>query len=273
MKPAPFAFHRPASLADALACLATGEARPLAGGQSLVPMLNLRLTPVDALVELRGVPELAGATETPDGAVYGALLTHAAFEDGQVPDVTRGLMRHVAGGIAYRAVRNRGTIGGALALADPAADWLTTVVALDAEIGIAGAAGTRWVRAEDFVLGPYFTVLEPTELLTAVRVRRLPQTTRWGVCKVAVKVGEYAETLVVALIDPARGESRVVLGALDGAPLLLPATAAAAGAGTAKAALEQTVAVELAGSDRDFTPADLLLHATAVTRAIAEARS
>ncbi|MEP9379340.1 FAD binding domain-containing protein [Aquabacter sp. CN5-332] len=271
MKPAPFAFHRPSSLADALGLLAAGEARPLAGGQSLVPMLNLRLTPVDALVELRAVPELRGAEEMPDGAVYGALVTHAAFEDGLVPDVTRGLMRHVAGRIAYRAVRNRGTIGGALALADPAADWLTTVVALDAEIGIVGVAGERWVKAEDFVLGPYFTILEPTELLTAVKVRRLPDTTRWGTYKVAVKAGEYAESLVIALIDTARNEGRIALGALDGAPLLLPQSAAAACAGTGGAALAEIVRAELAGSGRDLAPAAITLHATAVTRAIAEA--
>ena len=110
----------------------------LAGGQSLVPMLNLRLSPVDHLIDLRPITALSRQEETPEAICYGALTTHAAFEDGAVPDGTNGLMRYAASHIAYRAVRNRGTLGGALALADPAADWLTTAVALDASVTLTG---------------------------------------------------------------------------------------------------------------------------------------
>ena len=121
MKPAPFSYYRATSVEDAITALsgADGMAAVLAGGQSLVPMLNLRLSPVDHLIDLRPITALSRQEETPEAICYGALTTHAAFEDGAVPDGTNGLMRYAAAHIAYRAVRNRGTLGGALALADP----------------------------------------------------------------------------------------------------------------------------------------------------------
>ena len=145
MKPAPFSYYRATSVEDAITALssADGMAAVLAGGQSLVPMLNLRLSPVDYLIDLRPIAALSRQQETPEAICYGALTTHAAFEDGVVPDGTNGLMRYVASRIAYRAVRNRGTLGGALALADPAADWLTTAVALDATVTLTGPDGQR----------------------------------------------------------------------------------------------------------------------------------
>ena len=136
MKPSPFTYHRANSIDDAIAHLKGGDAivRPLAGGQSLVPMLNLRLAPADKLVDLTRIVALRQTEERPDGIRYGALVTHAAFEDRQVPDASNGLMPFVGSQIAYRAVRTRGTIGGAIALADPAADWLTTIIALEADV-------------------------------------------------------------------------------------------------------------------------------------------
>ena len=127
MKPAPFSYHRARSVEDAVSALAncSGTAQALAGGQSLVPMLNLRLVLVDLVVDLGAIAALKVATETPSSIRYGALLPHVAFEERRVPDASNGLMPLVAAHIAYRAVRTRGTIGGAIALADPAADWLT----------------------------------------------------------------------------------------------------------------------------------------------------
>ena len=229
MKPAPFSYIRPDRLASVVDALAPGETltKIVAGGQSLVPMLNLRLAPADRLVDIRGLEALRRVEERPDSILYGALLTHAAFEDRKVPDASNGLMPHMASGIAFRSVRNRGTIGGALALADPAADWLTTAVALEARMHVFGPDGDRVIPAGDFVLGPYFTALGEADVLTAIEIPRRPATERWGVCKVSVKVGEYAESLAIALLDRTRGAARVVVGATDGAPLVLIRTARA----------------------------------------------
>jgi carbon-monoxide dehydrogenase medium subunit len=127
MKPAPFEHARPATLADAISALAAagGSARVLAGGQSLGPMLNLRLAQPRLLVQVRHLPELAGVTADDDAVTIGACVTHAAIADGLVPDIGGNVLARVAGNIAYRAVRNRGTIGGSLCHADPAADWVT----------------------------------------------------------------------------------------------------------------------------------------------------
>ena len=149
MKPVNFDYERPRHLDEAIALLA-GKARMtkvLAGGQSLGPMLNLRLVQPDLLVDITGLAELKRAEKTRDDLVLGACVTHADIEDGRVPDVTGGAMRVVAAGIAYRAVRNRGTIGGSLTHADPSADWVSALAALGAEAVVRGAGGTRNVRS------------------------------------------------------------------------------------------------------------------------------
>ena len=145
MKPARFDYARPASLGEAVALLGTRGTvvKCLAGGQSLGPMLNLRLVQPDLLVDITRIPELTRVEEDGDGVLLGACTTHAAIEDGRVPDVTGGVLPAVAQGIAYRAVRSRGTIGGSLAHADPAADWITCLTALGAEIVVHGPSGRR----------------------------------------------------------------------------------------------------------------------------------
>jgi carbon-monoxide dehydrogenase medium subunit len=187
MKPASFSYHRAASIDDAVAMLADASAmsRPLAGGQSLVPMLNLRLAPVDRLIDLSRIAALKQVDEGKEHIRYGALITHAAFEDCAVSDGSNGLMPYVGAQIAYRAVRTRGTIGGALALADPAADWLTTVIALEADILVAGPSGRRTIAAADFAVGPYMTALQDSEIVEAIAVPRRPASERWGHVKVA----------------------------------------------------------------------------------------
>ena len=115
----------------------------IAGGQSLMPMLNLRVALIDLLVDISRLDDLKAVTETPDSVWLGALTTHAAIEDGKTPDIFNGLMRRIAGQISYRAVRNHGTIGGSVALADPAADWPCCLIALDATCAIVGRNGVR----------------------------------------------------------------------------------------------------------------------------------
>jgi aerobic carbon-monoxide dehydrogenase medium subunit len=271
MKPAPFTYHRASSIDDAIAHLKGGDAivRPLAGGQSLVPMLNLRLAPTDKLVDLTRIDALRRSEERPDCIRYGALVTHAAFEDRLVPDASNGLMPFVGSQIAYRAIRTRGTIGGALALADPAADWLTTIVALEAEIALVGPNGRRVTAGTDFALGPYMTVIEDAELIEAIAVPRRSPSERWGHYKVARKTGEYAESMAIALIDKTRGTARLVVGATDGAPLVLAKSSRDIAAGSGGEALAATIRRELADSGRDFSPEKLLLHCTTAVRAVA----
>ncbi|HZT50334.1 MAG TPA: FAD binding domain-containing protein, partial [Stellaceae bacterium] len=145
MKAPAFDYARPASLGEAIAMLAGagGEALLMAGGQSLVAMLNLRVASPALVIDIARLPELQGGSEDADGVTLGAAVTHAAIEDGAVPDPSRGLMRRAAEGLAYRAVRNRGTIGGSLALADPAAEWPAVLAALDATAEVQGPAGAR----------------------------------------------------------------------------------------------------------------------------------
>ena len=223
MKPARFDYQRPADLAGAVALLGDGDAfaKVLAGGQSLGPMLNLRLVHPGVLVDITRIPELARVEEDADGLVLGACVTHAAIEDGGVPDVTGGALARVAAGIAYRAVRNRGTIGGSLAHADPAADWLTCLAAIGAEVMIYGPRGRRSVAAAGFMTGVFETVLAADELVEAVRIPRLSASARFGFYKVCRKTGEFAEAIGAVLHEPERAVLRAVIGATDSTPIVV----------------------------------------------------
>jgi carbon-monoxide dehydrogenase medium subunit len=163
MKAAPFEHARPASLTEAISLLATraDTTRVLAGGQSLGPMLNLRLAQPRLLVQVDRLPELAGVAADADAVTIGACVTHAAIADGRVPDVGGNVLARVADNIAYRAVRNRGTIGGSLCHADPAADWVTVLSALDAIAVLQGPGGARSVPVTEFVQGAFRTALTP----------------------------------------------------------------------------------------------------------------
>ena len=275
MKPAPFSYYRATSVEDAITALssADGMVAVLAGGQSLVPMLNLRLSPVDHLIDLRPIAVLSRQEETPEAICYGALTTHAAFEDGAVPDVTNGLMRYAASHIAYRAVRNRGTLGGALALADPAADWLTTAVALDASVTLTGPDGQRYLAITDFVVGPYYTQIAEHEIIDSVVVPRRSATERWGYYKVAPKVGEYAKSLAVALVDSEKASARLVIGAWSDVPLVLEASASALLDGAKKNDLAMIVQNELDLKMPSLSPAERRLHTATAVRAAEQTRS
>ena len=275
MKPAPFSYYRATSVEDAITALsgADGMVAVLAGGQSLVPMLNLRLSPVDHLIALRPITALSRQEETPEAICYGALTTHAEFEDGTVPDGTNGLMRYAASHIAYRAVRNRGTLGGALALADPAADWLTTAVALDASVTLTGPDGQRYLAITEFVVGPYYTQIAEHEIIDSVVVPRRSATERWGYYKVAPKVGEYAKSLAVALVDSEKASARLVIGAWSDVPLALEASASALLDGAKKNDLSVIVQNELDLKMPSLSPAERRLHTATAVRAAEQTRS
>jgi aerobic carbon-monoxide dehydrogenase medium subunit len=222
MKPAPFAYERPRDLAALLARLgeAAGSVKLIAGGQSLGPMLNLRLVEPDLILDITGLPELRQAAVEGGTLVLGACVTHADIEDGRVPDVTGGALRRVAAAIAYRPVRNRGTVGGSLVHADPAADWVTALTALGAEVEIAGRGGRRRLPVERFVTGALEVALQPGEVLVAVRVPPRPEGVAWGYVKHCAKIGEFAHAIGAVRLDPAAGRGRAVIGAVEGPPLV-----------------------------------------------------
>ncbi len=179
-----------------------GNAKLLAGGQTLGPMLNLRVVQPGLLVDIGRLPDTTRWSEDGEGVTIGACVTHAMIEDGKVPDPTGGVLRRVASRIAYRAVRNRGTIGGSLAHADPAADWLSSLSMLGAEAIMLGAEGERRVPVAELSLGIFETQIGEAEVLRGVRVRRLSPRARWGYYKFCRKTGDFAEAIGAVLHDP-----------------------------------------------------------------------
>lgn len=270
MKPARFDYRRARSVEEAATLLAEGggEVRLLAGGQSLGPMLNLRLARPRRLVDIKraeGLRDLAA-----DGAVFsiGAGFTHAEIEDGVVEDPTRGLLRRIAGGIAYRAIRNRGTLGGSLAHADPAAEWVSAMAALGAVI-VAHGAGDRRRRlpADAFFRGAFATSLAEDEVLAAVEVPRFSRRVRFGYYKLCRKAGEFAKAIAIAVLDPDRGIARVLAGAVEGVPVLQPVSAARLRDAGPQAAA-QAVADEINASLPHLPAAERALRATTIRRAL-----
>jgi aerobic carbon-monoxide dehydrogenase medium subunit len=223
MKPAPLDYVRPHDLREALGLLAdeSANAKVFAGGQSLGPMLNLRLARPGKLVDIRHIQELQAVRADSKSWSIGATFTHAQIEDGAIEDFSRGLLPFVARGIAYRAVRNRGTVGGSLAHADPAADWVSTMAAIGATIVIQRQANERRVRAEEFLLGAFTSELGPTEILTGIELPRLSAIARWSYYKVCRKTGEFAKAIGVTICDPHIGLFRILAGSTEGRPLVL----------------------------------------------------
>jgi aerobic carbon-monoxide dehydrogenase medium subunit len=278
MKAAAFAYDRPTDVKAALALMARadGTAKIIAGGQSLGPMLNLRLVEPDLIIDISGLSELKWAERRGDELVIGACVTHGDIEDGRIPDVTRGAMQRVASAIAYRAVRNRGTIGGSLSHADPAADWVSALSALGAKVTLRGAAGTRDLRIEEFVTGALESALRPGEIVETVRVPAMTPSARWGYVKACRKIGEFAHAIAAVLIDPEQATARAVIGALDAAPVVLGDAAALFGGrvtGDFKQQFDARAADAVLIKAGVENTADRHIHITVLRRAIAEAAS
>ena len=163
MKPVAFGWQRATDLPQALGARAAG-ALCIAGGQSLGPMLNLRLVQPHSLLEVRQLAAMRETTLVEGRLRIGAAVTHAELEDGGLPDTTQGMLRQVARNIAYRAIRNRGTLGGSLAHCDPAADWVNALSALDAQVLLQSPQQQRSLSMQAFVRGPFHTALQPDEL-------------------------------------------------------------------------------------------------------------
>ena len=194
MKPAPFAYVRPESLDDAIGVLEEhGEdARILAGGQSLMATLNMRLSAPEVLVDIGCVPGLAGIETAGGDLRIGAMTRHAEVEASDLVRSHAPLIASAMPHIAHPAVRNRGTFGGSIALADPAAELPACALALGARMTIAGSGGTRTVDADGFFRGLYETALEPGEVLTSVEVPGIASGWKSGFMELARRHGDYA---------------------------------------------------------------------------------
>jgi carbon-monoxide dehydrogenase medium subunit len=275
MKAAQFDYTRPRDLGEAVTALAAadGAAKLLAGGQSLGPMLNLRLARPGLLVDVSRLPELKGVTDRGSSWRVGGAVTHAEIEDraGGMPGGE--MLCAVAGGIAYRAVRNRGTMGGSLAHADPAADWPLTLAALGAEIEIQGRAGTRRCAADSFMKGAFATALAEDEIIVAVDVPKLGRSARWGYYKYCRKTGEFPEASAACVFDPERRIARAFVGALSGAPVAVTALAEAIAQRGAAACTRDAALSAIAAAAPGLDDVEKRMHAAALQRALEQAVS
>jgi carbon-monoxide dehydrogenase medium subunit len=216
LKAPPFAYAKPGSLAEAFQLLERPGARILAGGQSLIPSLNLRLSSPELLVDITGLPGLS-KIEAKNGAVrVGALCTHSALESSAEIRAHLPLLAEAVPHIAHRAIRNRGTLGGSLALADPAAELPACAVALQAVVTLVSKKGERRVSADGFFKGLFETDLKPGEILSAVE---FPKADKSVFLELTRRHGDYA---IVGLAGISRGgKKRIAFFGIGGKPELL----------------------------------------------------
>lgn len=267
VKPAPFVYHRPATLDETFDLLERygDDGRILAGGQSLVPALNMRLATPRALIDINRLPGLAGLHATGAGVVIGALARHEAVERSPLVAARAPLIAAAMPHVGHVAIRTRGTIGGSLALGDPAAELPACAVALDATIRTARRGGTRAIPASEFFRGVYTTALEPGEVLTEVVVPLMRTGWRWHFDELARRQGDFALAGIAALAqveDGAIHEIRLAFFGVGDAPVRArKAERALAGRRAERAALEAAQSA----LDEDLDPPGDV-HASAALR-------
>ena len=232
MYPASFEYFAPATLDEALEILGRyddGEAKVLAGGQSLIPLMKLRFAAPRALVDVNGVSELGTLTEDSGGLRIGALTRHKACERSELLRGRFGAVGDAAPQISDPIVRNLGTVCGSLAHADPQGDWGSVMLAVGADVEAQGPDGTRTIPIEDFFLGPFTTALAPSEVIIAVRVRDPGPRAGGTYLKLERKVGDFATVGVAVHVSFANGSvGRAGIGLTGVGPTNVKATAAEA---------------------------------------------
>lgn len=279
MKAAAFAYQKASSISQLNEGLARQDdlVKLMAGGQSLAPMLNLRLARPSRLIDLSGLEELRQVYASQDEIMVGAAVTHAAIEDGLIAK-TLGtstplarMLAEVASDIAYRAVRNRGTMAGSIAHADPAADWVLALTTLNAGVACSAPDGSRrLVPMTEFMRGAFTTALQEREFISALHIPKFSPAMRWGYFKFCRKTGEFAEASCCVVIDPQQRYARVVLGALSGAPAQLPEIAGTVAAGGVGAVSSASIEAAVQAAHRDGDLPSKRMAAAAVKRALAQ---
>jgi len=208
VKPAPFAYKKARSLDEAIALLGEHkDARLLAGGQSLIATLNMRLSAPALLIDINGISGRDGISQNGNTVEIGALTRHVAAERSDVIAQHAPLIARAMPHIGHAAIRNRGTLGGSIAFADPAAELPACLLALDGEVDAAGPQGKRTIKAADFFKGLFETALGPQDVLTAIRVPAAGKDTRVGFAELARRHGDYA---IVGLAACARANGKAL---------------------------------------------------------------
>jgi carbon-monoxide dehydrogenase medium subunit len=202
MKPAPFEYHAPNSLEEALTLLKDlgSEAKLLAGGQSLVPAMNFRVVQPSALIDLNRIQELNYLREDDGCLRIGAMTRERTLEMSPLVTKWSPLLMEAMPNVAHPQIRNRGTLGGSLANADPAAELPVIMLALDARLKVKSAETERWVDANDFFSGMFTTDLESNEMLVEIELPPQPARTGWSFMEVAPRAGDYALMGVAAMV-------------------------------------------------------------------------
>jgi len=226
MKPSPFTYHAPRTLDEALDLLATlDNARVLAGGQSLMPMMNYRVVQPEHLIDLGRIAELAFVDDTPDGLQIGAMTTQRAIERSAVVHERCPLLTDALFHVGHQQTRNRGTIGGSICHLDPSAELPVTACALDAVMIAAGKTGRRKIPFVDFPVGYLTSSLEPDEILVAIDFGQWPQRAGSAFEEYAVRPADFAIAAIAAVIatdgDDIITEARIAAGGIGPVPTRL----------------------------------------------------
>ncbi len=227
MKPPPFDYHRPNTVGEALELLArfAGDASILAGGQSLVPMMNMRLAEPPVLIDINRIPQLTGVVSEAEGFVVGAMTRQRAIEESPVLRNGQPLLLEAVSHIGHVMVRNRGTIGGSLAHADPAAELGVVALALGVEIVLQSSKGKRVIPADQFFFGPFMTARQDNEMITEVRIPARAPGSGWAFLELARTYGNFAVAAACAIVELTEGtisNVRLVLGGVAPTPVRAP---------------------------------------------------
>lgn len=230
MKPAKFTYHDPLSLEEAFQLLAEhgGEAKILAGGQSLIPVMNLRLAQPEHIIDINAINGLADIGEASERMTIGALTRHADVEGSALLKERCPILPAAAHLIGHTAIRSRGTMGGSLVNADPAAEWSLMAILLDAEMTVSSARGERTVQACDFIQSVYTSDVAEDEILTTISFPVLKNGEGWSIQQICRRAGDFAIVAVAATIcldtSGAIEHLRIGIGGMDVTPLRMSVT-------------------------------------------------
>lgn len=258
MKPPRFEYYLPETLneaVDLLAAHAAVDAKLIAGGQSLVPLMNLRLARPGVLVDLQRVAELRGLSQSNGGWEFGALVRHAEIEDSAELRAALPLLPAVVRQIGYRSIRNRGTVGGSICHGDPAAEWPLLVRLLDAELIVRGPQGDRVISSDAFFKGFMDTAVAPDEVLCSIRFTTPPRRWSWGFTEFTRTAGDFAVSAVGVVLERADDDTvvaaRVAVAGHAEVPMRLASAEAALVGGHISDTAAHQRAAEAAGAEVD----------------------